>query len=406
LLEDRRQRIVVASTRDELTPRIGAAHKEHCMRWSAMVCAGALVAAGCAPAGGQVFHSSAGDFVVQTAAKGLDHPWALGFLPDRRLLVTERPGRMRVIAKDGTLSPALAGVPKVFAAAQGGLLDLVLDRGFTQNQTIYFCYAEPVDGGARTALARARLLDEGTPRLEAVEVIFRQAGPLSSGNHFGCRIVQTADDNLFLTLGEHFTTRDQAQNLGNHLGKIIRIRPDGSVPADNPFVGRAAAKPEIWSYGQRNPQGLALHPATGKLWEHEHGPRGGDEVNIIEKGKNYGWPVIGYGIDYSGGRIHESTHKAGMEQPLKYWVPSIAPSGMTFYSGDLFASWRGSLFLGALAGQMLVRLELDGEKVVNEERLLQQLRERIRDVREGPDGALWLATDSSSGRILRLVPAK
>jgi glucose/arabinose dehydrogenase len=406
LLEDRRQRIVVASTRDELTPRIGAAHKEHCMRWSAMVCAGALVAAGCAPAGGQVFHSSAGDFVVQTAAKGLDHPWALGFLPDRRLLVTERPGRVRIIAKDGTLSPALAGVPKVFAAAQGGLLDLVLDRGFTQNQTIYFCYAEPADSGARTALARARLLDEGTPRLEAVEVIFRQAGPLSSGNHFGCRIVQTADDNLFLTLGEHFTTRDQAQNLGNHLGKIIRIRPDGSVPADNPFVGRAAAKPEIWSYGHRNPQGLALHPVTGKLWEHEHGPRGGDEVNIIEKGKNYGWPVIGYGIDYSGARIHESTHKAGMEQPLKYWVPSIAPSGMTFYSGDLFASWRGGLFLGALAGQVLVRLELDGEKVVNEERLLQQLRERIRDVREGPDGALWLATDSSSGRILRLVPAK
>ena len=376
------------------------------MRWSALVCAGTLVAAGCAPASGQVFHSSAGDFVVQTAAKGLDHPWALAFLPDRRLLVTERPGRVRIIAKDGTLSPALVGVPKVFAAAQGGLLDIVLDRGFTQNQTIYFCYAEPVEGGARTALARARLLDESSPRIEAVEVIFRQAGPLSTGNHFGCRIVQTPDDNLFVTLGEHFTTRDQAQNLGNHLGKIIRIRPDGSVPADNPFVGRAAAKPEIWSYGHRNPQGLALHPVTGKLWEHEHGPRGGDEVNIIEKGKNYGWPVIGYGIDYGGARIHESTHKAGMEQPLKYWVPSIAPSGMTFYSGDLFARWRGGLFLGALAGQMLVRLELDGEKVVNEERLLQQLRERIRDVREGPDGALWLATDSSSGRILRLVPAK
>jgi len=406
LLEDRRQRIVVASTHDELTPRVGAAHKEHCMRWSALVCAGTLVAAGCAPASGQVFHSSAGDFVVQTAAKGLDHPWALAFLPDRRLLVTERPGRVRIIAKDGTLPPALVGVPKVFAAAQGGLLDIVLDRGFTQNQTIYFCYAEPVEGGARTALARARLLDESSPRIEAVELIFRQAGPLSTGNHFGCRILQTPDDNLFVTLGEHFTTRDQAQNLGNHLGKIIRIRPDGSVPADNPFVGRAAAKPEIWSYGHRNPQGLALHPVTGKLWEHEHGPRGGDEVNIIEKGKNYGWPVIGYGIDYSGARIHESTHKAGMEQPLKYWVPSIAPSGMTFYSGDLFARWRGGLFLGALAGQMLVRLELDGEKVVNEERLLQQLRERIRDVREGPDGALWLATDSSSGRILRLVPAK
>ena len=237
-------------------------------------------------------------------------------------------------------------------------------------------------------------------------MIFRQAGPLSSGNHFGCRIVQTPDDNLFLTTGDHFTTRDQAQILANDLGKIIRIRPDGSAPPDNPFVGRAAAEPAIWSYGHRNSQGLALHPVTGKLWEHEHGPRGGDEVNIIEKGKNYGWPVIGYGIDYSGAKIHDSTHKAGMEQPIKYWVPSIAPSGMTFYTGNLFASWRGSLFIGALAGQVLVRLELDGDKPVKEERLLQELRERIRDVREGPDGALWLATDSNSGRILRLAPAK
>jgi glucose/arabinose dehydrogenase len=376
------------------------------MRWSVLLLAGALVAGGGASAPAQVFHSSAGDLVVQTAAKGLDHPWALAFLPDGRMLVTERPGRMRIVGTDGTLSPALAVVPAVFASGQGGLLDVVLDRSFAQNHTIYFCYAEPVEGRARTALARARLIDEGTARIDAVEVIFRQAGPLSSGNHFGCRIVQTADDNLFLTTGDHFTTRDQAQNLGNDLGKIIRIRSDGSVPPDNPFVGNAAAKPEIWSYGHRNPQGLALHPVTGKLWEHEHGPRGGDEVNIIEKGKNYGWPVIGYGIDYSGAKIHESTQKAGMEQPLKYWVPSIAPSGMTFYTGNLFATWRGSLFVGALAGQLLVRLELDGDKVVREERLLQQLRERIRDVREGPDGALWLATDSSSGRILRLALAK
>jgi glucose/arabinose dehydrogenase len=376
------------------------------MRWSAMMCAAGFVAIGCAPAGAQVFHSSAGGIMVETVAKGFDHPWALAFLPDGRMLVTERPGRMRIVAKDGTLSPALAGVPKVFASGQGGLLDVVLDRGFAQNHTIYFCYAEPVDGRARTALARARLVNEGTPRLNAVEVIFHQAGPLSSGNHFGCRIVQTPDDNLFLTTGDHFTTRDQAQNLGNDLGKIIRIRPDGSVPPDNPFVGRPPAKPEIWSYGHRNPQGLALHPATGKLWEHEHGPRGGDEVNIIEKGKNYGWPVIGYGIDYNGAKIHESTHKPSMEQPLKYWVPSIAPSGMTFYTGSLLPAWRGSLFVGALAGQVLVRLELDGDKVVKEERLLQQLRERIRDVREGPDGALWLATDNSSGRILRLTPAK
>jgi glucose/arabinose dehydrogenase len=376
------------------------------MRWSVLVLAGALVAGGGASAPAQVFHSSAGDLVVQTAAKELDHPWALAFLPDGRMLVTERPGRMRIVGRDGTPSPALAGVPQVFASGQGGLLDVVLDRSFAQNHAIYFCYAEPAEGRARTALARARLIDEGTLRIDAVQVIFRQAGPLSSGNHFGCRIVQTPDDNLFLTTGDHFTTRDQAQNLGNDLGKIIRIRPDGSVPPDNPFVGKAAAKPEIWSYGHRNPQGLALHPTTGKLWEHEHGPRGGDEVNIIEKGKNYGWPVIGYGIDYNGAKIHESTQKAGMEQPLKYWVPSIAPSGMTFYIGNVFAPWRGSLFVGALAGQVLVRLEVDGDKAVKEERLLQQLRERIRDVREGPDGALWLATDSSSGRILRLAPAK
>ena len=210
----------------------------------------------------------------------------------------------------------------------------------------------------------------------------------------------------FLTTGDHFTTRDQAQNLGNHIGKIIRIRPDGSAPPDNPFVGRAGAKPEIWSYGHRNAQGLALHPDSGKLWEHEHGPRGGDEINIIEKGKNYGWPVIGYGIDYSGAKIHESTHKDGMEQPVRYWVPSIAPSGMAFYTGDLFPAWRGNLFAGALAGQLLVRLELDGDKVTKEERLLRELRERIRDVRQGPDGALWLATDSASGRILRVAPAK
>jgi aldose sugar dehydrogenase len=376
------------------------------MKWSTIGCVGVLIASGCAHAAAQVFHSSAGDLAVQTIAKGLDHPWAFAFLPDGRILVTERPGRMRLLARDGTLSPPLAGVPRVFASGQGGLHDVVPDRGFAQNHTVYFCYAEPVDGRARTSLARARLVDEGTPRLDAVQIIFRQAGPLSSGNHFGCRIVQTPDDNLFLTTGDHFTTRDQAQILGNDLGKIIRIRPDGSAPPDNPFVGKAGAKPDIWSYGHRNPQGLALHPVTGKLWEHEHGPRGGDEVNIIEKGKNYGWPVIGYGIDYSGAKIHDSTHKAGMEQPIKYWVPSIAPSGMTFYSGNLFASWRGSLFIGALAGQVLVRLELDGDKPVKEERLLQELRERIRDVREGPDGALWLATDSSSGRILRLAPAK
>jgi glucose/arabinose dehydrogenase len=362
-----------------------------------------LTAAAAAP---QSFQSSAGNLTVETIARGLVNPWALAFLPDGQMLVTERPGRLRIVAKDGKLSPALTGVPRVFARGQGGLHDIVLDRDYAQNGTIYFCFAQPANGGGRTALARAKLVDEAVPRLDAVKVIFQQEGPLSSGNHFGCRIAQAPDSNLFLTLGEHFTTRDQAQNLGNHLGKIIRIKPDGSVPSDNPFVDRQGAKPEIWSYGHRNPQGLAFHPQSGKLWEHEHGPRGGDEINIIEKGRNYGWPVIGYGIDYNGAKIHQSTSKAGMEQPVKYWVPSIAPSGMAFYTGELFPAWRGNLFVGALAGQLLVRLEAGGEKVGNEERLLQELGERIRDVRQGPDGALWLVTDSSKGRVLRVTPAK
>jgi aldose sugar dehydrogenase len=385
--------------------------KEIHMRLSAMACAAGLLAAkllaiGCAPADAQVFQSSAGKLAVETIASGLDHPWGFAFLPDGRLLVTERPGRMRIVGKDGKISPALAGVPKVFASSQGGLLDVALDRGYGDNHTIYFCYADPVNGGARTSLARARLVDEGTPRLDDVKVIFRQEGPLSNGRHFGCRIVQTSDGNLFLSMGDHGSFPNEAQNLGNHIGKIIRIRPDGTVPPDNPFVGRTDAKPEIWSFGHRNSQGMTLHPATGKLWEEEHGPRGGDEINIIEKGKNYGWPLIGHGIDYSGAKIHEGTQKQGIEQPVRYWVPSISPSGMTFSSGSLFPAWRGNLFVGALSGQALVRLELDGDKVVKEERLLQQLRERIRDVRQGPDGALWLATDSSSGRILRVAPAK
>jgi glucose/arabinose dehydrogenase len=373
---------------------------------SALASAGATVLVLCDVAGAQVFPSSAGNLLVETVAKGLVHPWAIAFLPGSRMLITERPGRMRIVDNGGQISPALGSVPRVFASGQGGLHDVVLDRGYAQNHTIYFCFAEPAGGGGRTALGRARLIDEGMPRLDDVSVIFHQEGPLSSGNHFGCRIAQAPDNNLFLTLGEHFTPRDQAQNLANHLGKIIRIRPDGSVPADNPFVGKPGAKPEIWSYGHRNPQGLAFHPTTGRLWEHEHGPRGGDEINVIAAGKNYGWPVIGYGIDYNGAKIHESTHKEGMEQPIWYWVPSIAPSGMAFYSADLFAAWRGNLFIGALAGAMLVRLELDGEKISKEERLLHQLGERIRDVREGPDGALWLATDNGSGRILRITPAR
>jgi glucose/arabinose dehydrogenase len=362
----------------------------------------------CGPpaAAAQTDRTVIGNLAIETFARGLERPWGLAFLPDGRLLVTEKPGRMRIVTRDGQLSPPLQGVPPVFAVSQGGLLDVALDRQFAQNGTIYFCYSEPVDGGGRTSVARARLVAEGQPRLADLNVIFRQQGPLSRGNHWGCRIVQMPDGNLFLTTGDHFTHRDEAQNLGNHLGKIIRIRADGSVPPDNPFVNRAGARPEIWSYGHRNSQGAAINPASGKLWEHAHGARGGDEVNVPEAGKNYGWPVITYGVDYSGAKIGIGTHKAGMEQPIHYWDPSIAPSGMAFYTGDLFPAWKGNLFIGALAGQALVRLELDGEKVTKEERLLGGLNERIRDVRAGPDGALWLLTDNSNGRILRVVPAR
>jgi aldose sugar dehydrogenase len=349
------------------------------------------------------FESSAGQLDVQTFASGLVHPWALAFLPDGKMLVTERPGRMRIVSAEGELSPPLKNVPEVWASGQGGLLDVIADKSFAQNRTIFFCYSERTGGGGRTAVGRAKLND-GSGRLDEMKVIFRQEGPLSSGNHFGCRIVQAADGNLFVTLGEHYN-RNEAQNLSNHLGKLIRITPDGSTPPDNPFVGRDGAKPEIWSYGHRNEQGLAINPANGELWEFEHGPRGGDEVNVIARGKNYGWPVIGFGVDYSGAKIHQATAKDGMEQPAKYWVPSISPSGATFYTGKLFPKWNGSLFAGALSGQMLVRLTVNGHTVTGEERLLQNLHERIRDVRQGPDGALWLLTDNSAGRILRVTPA-
>jgi glucose/arabinose dehydrogenase len=354
----------------------------------------------------QVFKTDRGNVRVETVVSGLSNPWGLAFLPDGRMLVTERPGRMRIATRDGTLSPPIAGVPKVLAQNQGGLLDVILDRDFANNSTIYFCYSDPVEGGAQTALARARLDAGASPRLTDVQRIFRQEGPPSNGLHFGCRIVQARDGNLFLTTGDHFGPRDRAQTLDNHLGKVIRIAPDGSVPKDNPFVGRADAKPEIWSYGHRNSQGATLHPSTGKLWMHEHGPQGGDELNIPEAGKNYGWPVIGYGVNYGGAKIHEGTQKAGMEQPIQQWTPVIAPSGLTIYTGDLFPQWTGNAFIGGLRPSILVRLELDGEKVTGEERMLRQLNERIRDVRTGPDGALYLLTDNTAGRILRLTPAK
>jgi aldose sugar dehydrogenase len=357
-------------------------------------------------ASAQTFTSTNGPLQVETFAKGLVNPWSLAFLPDGRMLVTERGGSMRIVARDGQVSRPIAGVPQVWAQRQGGLLDVVADRAFAQNRTIFFCYAEHIDGGGRTTVARARLSESEPMRLEQVGAIFHQEGPLSSGAHYGCRIAQANDGNLFVGLGDHFTARNEAQNLGNHIGKLIRIGPGGKVAADNPFANRNGAREEIWSYGHRNIQGLALHPTTGALWEIEHGPRGGDEINVVAKGKNYGWPVIGYGIDYNGSRIHESTQKEGMEQPVKYWVPSIAPSGAAFMTGDLFPAWRGHLFVGALAGQMLVRLTVDGERVTGEERLLQDLNERIRDVRISPDGTIWLLTDNAQGRLLRVRPGK
>jgi len=351
-------------------------------------------------------------FEVVTVAGGLRNPWGLAFLPDGRMLVTERPGRLRVVSKDGTLSPPVAGTAPVDARGQGGLLGIALDPNFVSNQLVYLSFSEPhEDRTNNTAVLRGKFVDGPTPRLENVQVIFHQAPSLASTNHFGSRLVFARDGKLFITMGERFITegRMQAQRLDGLLGKIVRINPDGSVPKDNPFVGREGARPEIWSLGHRNIQAAALHPVTGELWEVEHGTRGGDEINISRKGKDYGWPTIAYGIEYQGGPITGNiTAKEGMEQPLYYWDPVIAPSGMTFYTGNLFPAWKGSLFIGGLGSTNLVRLTLAGEKVIGEERLLTDLqpqRERIRDVRQGPEGALYLLTDNPEGRILKLLPA-
>jgi len=348
--------------------------------------------------------SFAGERVrVERFAAGLEHPWAIAFLPDGRLLVTERPGRLRPVSRDGTVGPAIAGVPAVYARGQGGLLDVALDPDFAANRLIYLSYAEPRPGGAATAVARGRLAEDLTS-LGDVQVIFRQEPVYSGGNHFGSRLVFAPDGTLFVTLGERFDLMDKAQDLSTTLGKVMRINRDGSVPADNPFRDRPGARPEIFSYGHRNVQAGAIEPVTGRLWTVEHGPRGGDEVNKPEAGKNYGWPVISYGRHYSGAKIGEGTSKPGMEQPLFYWDPSIAPSGAAFYTGDLFPAFRGHLFVGALAGQALVEVKVRDGRVIGEERL--DLGKRVRDVRQGPDGALWLAIDAEDGEILRLVPAR
>jgi glucose/arabinose dehydrogenase len=337
-------------------------------------------------------------------------PWGLAFLPNGKMLVTERPGRLRVIGADGKLSEPVAGLPPVDARGQGGLLDISLDPAFQKNQLIYWSYSEPqAEMMNNTAVARGRFVDGAAPRVEDVQVIFHQSPSLASTLHFGSRLVWGRDGTLFITMGERSITagRMQAQRLDGLLGKIVRLNADGSVPKDNPFVGKEGVRPEIWSYGHRNVQAAALHPTTGELWEVEHGTRGGDEINIARKGKDYGWPTIAYGIEYQGGTITGGIQQQeGMEQPLYYWDPVIAPTGMVFYTGKLFPAWQNSLFIGGLGSTNLVRLSLNGEKVVGEERLLQDLqpaRARIRDVRQGPDGALYVLTDNQ-GRIIKLVP--
>ena len=340
---------------------------------------------------------------VVKVVEGLEYPWGLAFLPDGRMLVTERPGRLRIVGKDGKLAPqAVSGLPQITAHGQGGLLDVALHPRFSQNGLVYLSYAARGDGGVGTEIARGRLSGD---HLENLEVLFRQHPKGSTGRHFGSRLVFDREGYLYITLGDR-GEQQRAQKSDDHAGSVIRLHDDGRVPQDNPFVGKPGWKPERYTLGNRNMQGAALHPQTGMLWTHEHGPQGGDEINVIRAGVNYGWPVITYGVQYvTGTRIGEGTHKPGMAQPLHYWVPSIAPSGMTFYMGDKFPAWRGDLFVGALRDQMLVRLKLDGEKVVGEERILKNALGRIRDVRNGPDGYLYLLTDESNGVLARLEPA-
>ena len=345
---------------------------------------------------------------VEVVARGLVNPWAVAFLPDGRWLVTERPGRMRIINADGKLGAPLPGLPPVYAQGQGGLLDVVLDPQFSSNRRVYWSYSEAgADGDNGTAVARARLDGEpGNERLADVQVLFRQMPKVSGSLHFGGRLVFGQDGRLFITLGDRFSRKDDAQNLANHLGKVVRIEPDGKVPADNPFASQAGARPEVWSYGHRNVQGAAIHPTTGALWTTEHGPQGGDELNITLPGKNHGWPVITAGRNYvTGTKIGDGTERADVAAAVTTWLPtSIAPSGMVFLTSDRYPGWKGQLFIGALRGESLLRLQLEGRRVVQEERLLKNLNERIRDVRQGPDGWLYLLTDNPDGRLLRLLP--
>jgi glucose/arabinose dehydrogenase len=349
-----------------------------------------------------VINSEKHTFRVVTLLKGLEYPWSVAFLPDGRMLVTERVGRLRLVGQDLRMDPKpIAGLPDVAATGQGGLFDVVLHPEHAQNGWIYWAYNAPGAGGWGTALARGKL--QGS-RMTEVQVLFSMKPKTRSSQHFGGRIVFDKAGMLYLTLGDR-GDKERAQKLDDHAGSVIRLHDDGRVPIDNPFVKRVEALPEKWTLGNRNMQGASLHPKTGELWTHEHGPQGGDEVNVMRAGLNYGWPVITYGVNYGfGTRIGEGQTKPGMVQPLHLWVPSIAPSGMAFVSGSKFPQWTGDLLVGALRDQMLVRLELDGEKVVREERLLRGIVGRIRDVRMGPDGLVYLLTDDSEGALLRLEP--
>ena len=362
--------------------------------------------------------AQATELKVVVVAHGLVNPWGLAFLPDGRMLVTERPGRMRLVAADGKLGPPLPGLPKVVAEGQGGLLDVVLDPRFASNRLVYWAYSEAseaseasegtgAEGSNSTAVARARLDGErGMERLADVQVIFCQLPKVASKLHFGSRLAFANDGRLFITLGDRFSRKDDAQALDKHIGKIVRIEADGRVPADNPLVGQAGARPEIWSWGHRNVQGAAIHPVTGELWTTERGPQGGDELNRVLPGRNHGWPVITYGRNYGlGTKIGEGTERADVVAPAAHWLPtSIAPSGMAFVTSERYPGWKGQLFIGSLRAQALIRIELAGAVVVKQDRLLQNLNERIRDVRQGPDGYLYLLTDNADGRILRVLP--
>ena len=354
-------------------------------------------------------------FEVVTVAQGLNKPWGFAFLPGGKMVVTEKgtesaPAALRVIDANGTLSPPATGLPTVDARGQGGLLDVVTSPRFAQDGMLYWCFSDPGENGANhTAVARGKLVDGAAPRLDEVQTIYRQSPSLASRMHYGCRLVWSRDGTLFVTQGDRSITpgRMQAQQMDSGIGKIVRINADGTIPKDNPFVGKDGVRPEIWSFGHRNIQAATLHPTTGELWEVEHGTRGGDELNISRKGKDYGWPTIAYGIEYQGAAITGGIQaKEGMEQPVYYWDPVIAPSGMFFYTGNLFPQWRNSLFIGGLVTTNIVRLDVSGEKVTGEERLLKDLKERIRDVDQGPDGAIYAITDSPTGRMIKLGPTK